>query len=131
MLRLPTPLSPETEDLIHRTIGCCIRVHRELGPGLLERVYCRAIAIELDLEAIPCACERAYDIWYRGRLLSTHHVDVVVADQVPLEVKAVDRLAPVHQAQLMGYLRASGLRVGLLLNFNTAVLTDGLKRIVL
>jgi GxxExxY protein len=131
MLKLPSPLDDDCEALVTRTIGCCIRVHRELGPGLLERTYARAIAIELDMEGIPFEVEKRFEIHYRGHWLSDHRVDVVVADQVLLEIKALDRLAPVHMAQVMSYLRLSGLRVGLLLNFNVAVLPDGLRRVVL
>ena len=131
MLRISSPLDNQVEALVTRTIGCCIRVHRELGPGLLERTYGRAIAIELEIEGLPFEAEKRYEVTYRGRWLSDHRVDIVVADQVLLEVKAVDRLAAVHRAQVMSYLRMSGLRVGLLLNFNVAVLPDGLRRIIL
>lgn len=130
MLRIATPLAEDVEQLVERTIGCCIRVHRALGPGLLERIYCRAIAIELDMAGLPFERERLFEVRYRGHVLSEHHLDLVVAGAILLEVKAVDRLAPVHQAQVMSYLRASGLRVGLLMNFNTAVLPDGLRRII-
>ena len=131
MLRVPTPLDEETEQLVRATIGCCIAVHRELGPGLLERIYCRGLAVELGLTGLPFELERPFDVLYKGQLLSTHRLDVVVAGKVLIEVKAVDRMAPVHHAQVISYLRASGLRVGLLMNFNEAVLADGLRRIVL
>ena len=130
MLRIPSPLTDDLEDIVHRTIGCCIRVHRELGPGYLERIYCRAIAIELECEGVPYVTERPFEIWYKGYLLSRHFVDLVVGEQVILEVKAVDRLVPLHQAQVLSYLKASRLKVGLLLNFNSPVMTDGIKRIV-
>ena len=83
------------------------------------------------MEGIPFEIEKGYEITYRGHWLSDHRVDIVVAGRVLLEIKAIDRLAPVHMAQVMSYLRMSGLRVGLLLNFNVAVLPEGLRRIVL
>ncbi len=131
MLRMPSPLDDELEALIHRVIGYCISVHRELGPGLLERIYRRAICIELQSEGVPFEVEKRFPVWYRGHLLCDQRVDIVVAGKILLEVKAIDRLAPVHHAQVMSYLRVSGLRIGLLMNFNVAVLPDGLRRIVL
>ena len=131
MLRIPSPLTDDLEDIVHRTIGCCIRVHRELGPGYLERIYCRAIAIELQCEGVPYVTEKPFEIWYKGYLVSRHFADLVVGELVILEVKAVERLVPLHHAQLMSYLKASRLKVGLLLNFNSPVLMEGMKRIVL
>jgi len=131
MLRLPTHLSDELEDLIHRVIGCCIRVHRELGPGLLERIYVRAVCVELELADIPFEVEKSIPAMYRGRLLCDQKLDIVVNGQLVLEIKAVDHLNPVHQAQLLCYLRVSKFPVGLVINFNVPILQDGLKRIVL
>ncbi len=130
MLRVPTTLPQELEELVFKTIGCGIAVHRALGPGLLEQIYERAMAIELDAGGLLHVTERTYPVYYRGRLLCRQRLDLVVADQVALEIKSVDQLAPVHHAQLLSYLRVSGLRVGLLMNFNAPVLQDGLKRIV-
>jgi GxxExxY protein len=130
-LRVPTTLPSETEDVITRVIGCCLEVHRELGPGLLERVYARAACIEFDAVGLPYQRERLVALFYRGQALAHHRLDLVVADQIVLEIKCVECLRPVHHAQLLGYLRASRLRAGLLINFNSAVLKDGLKRIVL
>ena len=112
-------------------IGCCITVHRKLGPGLLESTCARAVCIELHAAEIPFEAEKHIAVIYRGQLLCHHRLDLVVANQVVVEIKSVDRLAPVHQAQLLNYLRVSGLRVGLLVNFNVPVLQDGIKRIVL
>lgn len=124
-------MKPDLELLIQQTIGCCITVHRTLGPGLLESVYSRATRLELGAVGIPFDAERRVSVTYRGELLCHHRLDLVIANQVILELKSVERLTPVHHAQLISYLRISGLRVGLLLNFNVAVLKDGLKRVVL
>jgi len=131
MLRVPTRLSDEVEDLIHRTIGCCIAVHRELGPGLLESIYSRAVCIELDAEHIRFEREKLIPVTYRDQLLCSQRVDIVVEKQIVLEIKSVERLHPVHHAQVLSYLRVSKLPVGLLMNFNVAVLKEGLDRIVL
>ena len=131
MLRAPSPLPDELEHLVHRTIGCCIAVHRSLGPGLLESIYSRAVCLELDYAQLAYEREKLVPVLYRGQLLSSQRIDIVVENQVVLEIKAVERLHPVHQAVVLSYLRLSRLRVALLMNFNVVVLPDGLKRIVL
>ena len=131
MLRVTPRLDDELEKLIHRIIGCCIRVRCELGPGLLEKIYVRAICLELAAEELGFETESPVDVIYRGIVLCQQRLDIVVEGKVLLEVKAIERLAPVHQAQVMCYLRVSRLKVGLLMNFNVAVLPDGLRRVVL
>jgi GxxExxY protein len=131
MLRVQSPLSAESEALVTQVIGCCIEVHRTLGPGLLEVVYTRAMCVELAASEVPYESEVAIPVMYRDQLLSHQRLDLVVAGQIVLELKAVERLAPVHQAQLLSYLRLSRLRIGLLVNFNVPVLHEGLKRIIL
>jgi GxxExxY protein len=131
MLRIPSPLSPETETLITRVIGCGLAVHRALGPGLLESIYTRAVRIELDAAGMACEREKEIAVVYRGHLLCHQRLDIVVGGEIVLEIKSVERLNPVHHAQLLNYLHLTSLRVGLLMNFNVAVFKDGLKRIVL
>jgi GxxExxY protein len=131
MLNVPSPLSDEVETLVHDTIGCCIAVHRELGPGLLEAIYAKAICLELTAAGVHFERERRYPVMYRGALLCEQWLDFVVADQLVLEIKSVERLIPLHHSQLLSYMRVAHLRVGLLMNFNVAVLRDGLTRKVL
>ena len=131
MLRIQSPLSDHVERLIHDTIGCCIRVHRELGPGLFERIYSRAVCIELKAAAIPFEQEKHYVVTYRGENVSDQYLDLVVGNQIVLELKAVEDLAPIHHKQILNYMRIAGLRAGLLVNFNVAVLPDGLSRKIL
>ena len=131
MLRIASRLDDDLEALIHQVIGCCLRVHGELGPGLLEKIYVRAICLELAACDMPFEIEKPIDVIYRGTVLCRQRLDIVVAGQLLLEVKAIDRLAPVHLAQVMSYLRVSKLRVGLLMNFNVAILPHGLRRVVL
>ena len=131
MLRIPTPLDAETEAIVHQVIGCCISVHRELGPRFVEPVYHRAVGFELETVGLAFEREKEYPVLYRGRRLYVHRIDLVVADRVMLELKAVDALHPVHRAQVLSCLRISKLRIGLLVNFNVALLPDGIRRIVL
>lgn len=131
MLRVSTPLSDEVESLIRRTIGCCIAVHRALGPGLLETIYSRAIALELAAEGVAFEREKAYAVTYRGELLYQQRLDFVVGGAIVLEIKAVEHLVPIHEVQLVNYMRIARLRAGLLMNFNEVVLKDGLRRKVL
>jgi GxxExxY protein len=131
MLKVKSGLPVETEDLATRVIGCCIDVHRALGPGLLEKIYARAVCIELDHAGIQYQREREIPVTYRGELLCQQRLDIVVADQIILEIKSVEHLNPVHRAQLTTYLRVSKIRLGLLLNFNVAILQDGIKRVAL
>ena len=131
LLRVPTPLPDDVEDLVQRTIGAYISVHSELGPGLLEAIYSRAIAAELTYLGIAYELERSIPVSYRGAVIGHHRLDLLVEAQIVLEVKAVDRLLPVHIAQVISYLKVSRARVGLLMNFNAEVLRHGLRRIVL
>ena len=131
MLRIESPLSADLEALVHRTIGCCITVHRELGPGLVEAVYQRAVCIEIETAGISFECEKQCPILYRGKRIYSHRLDIVVSGQILLELKAVDRVHAVHRSQVLSCLRASKLRIGLLINFNVAVLPNGIHRIVL
>jgi GxxExxY protein len=130
VLRIESRLDAETETWVTRTIGCCISVHRALGPGLLEKIYVDALRIELAADGISCELEKSFPIHYRGQLCR-QRVDVIVEDRILLEIKAVDRLASIHHAQAMSYLRLTGLSIALLVNFNVTVLPDGLRRIVL
>ena len=131
VLRLSSSLPPDLEDLVRQTIGCCIVVHRELGPGLLEKVYPRAIALELKSRNIPYSREKAIPIRYRDTLICQQRIDLFIDNRVVLEVKSVERLGPIHVAQVINYLRVTGARIGLLVNFNVPILKQGIRRIVL
>lgn len=131
MLTRVTPAcDPQTELVIERTIGCAIAVHKALGPGYAEAIYQDAFGLELDHHGISFERERPVPILYRGHVLRTHRLDLVVEDRVLVELKAVERLERIHHAQVVGYLRSSGLRVGLLMNFNSEWLKSTLQRIV-
>jgi GxxExxY protein len=118
--------------LTERLIGVAIVVHRDTGPGLLESVYERCLCHELRQAGIPFECQAAVPITYKGlRLDEGFRSDIVVDHAVILEIKAMAAILPVHKAQLLTYLRMSGIRVGLILNFNAGRLIDGLRRMVL
>ncbi len=131
MLRVESTLPAETEQLITQVIGLCIEVHRVLGPGLLESTYVRAVCIELGAAKVSHERERLIAITYKCVPLARYRLDLVVADQLVLEIKCVERLQPLHRAQLLAYLRAAKIRAGLLVNFNVEVLREGIKRVVL
>ena len=131
MLRVPSPLPDELELLVTKTIGCCVAVHKELGPGLLEAVYARAVRIELGLSGLTFERERIVPISYRGVHLCNQRLDLIVQERIIVELKSVERLNPVHRAQAVSYLRVTGLRIGLLVNFNVPLIQDGLRRVIL
>lgn len=122
----------ECRGLTEAIIGACIDVHRQLGPGLLESTYAACLAYELSTRNIPFRKELDLPVRYKDVLLDCgYRVDFIVADQVLLELKAVDEITAVHEAQLLTYLKLSGLRIGLLLNFNVSFMRDGITRRVL
>jgi len=113
-------------------IGAAIEVHRNLGPGLLESAYQQCLARELQLKDIPFRYEWPLPLDYKGlRMKCGYRVDILVADAVVVEAKAIEAIAPVHEAQLLTYMRLGGWKVGLLINFNVLVLKNGIRRRVL
>ena len=120
------------DPLTGAVIGAAIEVHRILGPGLLESVYHRSLCHELDLRGIPYRDLVKLPVRYKGLDLGDDLVlDILVDERLILELKAVERLEGVHKAQLLTYLRLSGVRLGLLINFNVRFLKDGIKRRIL
>jgi GxxExxY protein len=119
-------------DLTYRIIGLAMRVHRRLGPGLLESAYHRCLCHELRHDGIPFEQHVSLPIIYDDlEIESGYLADIMVDGEVILELKAVEHLTSLHDAQLLTYLRASSCRIGLLINFNTVSLTDGIHRRVL
>jgi GxxExxY protein len=119
-------------DLTHAIIGAAIEVHRQLGPGLLESAYEECLAQELALRSIALERQKPLPVVYKGiKLDCGYRVDLLVGGRVVVELKAVETLAPIHDAILLTYLRLSGCRIGLLINFHSAVLKDGIRRRVL
>ncbi|HET6573313.1 MAG TPA: GxxExxY protein [Fimbriiglobus sp.] len=120
------------DEWSHRLIGAAIEVHRALGPGLLESAYQTCLCRELQVRGIPFATQVPVTIDYKGVVIeNAYRIDVVVADLVVVELKSVERFEPVHEAQLLTYLRLMHRWLGLLINFNVPVLRDGIMRRVL
>ncbi len=115
--------------LTHQIIGLAMRVHARLGPGMLESTYERCLCAEFDASELPYARQVPIPLRYRGTLLDCgYRADMIVADEVLLELKAVERILPLHEAQLLTYLRFSPCPIGILVNFNSVSLKDGLRR---
>ena len=118
--------------LTGRIIGAAIEVHRSLGPGLLESAYHNSLARELQLANIPFLSQHPLPLVYKGiKLRKVYIVDLLVADLIVVEIKSIACITPIHEAQLLTYMRLGGWQIGLLLNFNVAVLKDGICRRVL
>ena len=122
----------EFDDLSNRVIGCAIEVHRLLGPGLLESTYEQCLAHELSRNRITFQLQLAQPVRYKDILLDCgYRIDVLVENQLVIELKSVEKLLAIHEAQLLTYLKLSGIRTGLLVNFNVVRLKEGIKRFVL
>lgn len=118
-------------NLTSQIIGAAIEVHRQLGPGLLESTYEACLCHELILSGIGFDFQKPLPLEYKGiRLDCGYRIDLLVENVVIVEVKAVQALAPIHEAQLITYLKLGGVKVGLLINFNVLVLKDGIRRLV-
>jgi len=118
----------ELNQLTRRIIGCAIEVHRHLGPGLLESIYESALCIELEMAGLAYERQKPVPVTYKGHALGEHRLDVLVEDTVILELKSVERFDPVFEAQILSYLRMTGKSLGLLINFNSRLLKDGIRR---
>ncbi len=123
--------SKELDYFAHNVIGAAIEVHRLLGPGFLESVYEEALSIELKLRGIPFTRQVVVGVNYKDNIVGKEKLDFLVGGKLIVELKAVEMLAPIHSAQLLSYLKTTGFHLGLLINFNTTILRNGLKRIIL
>jgi GxxExxY protein len=118
-------------QLSHKIIGCAVKVHTELGPGLLENAYEECLFYELQQTGLDVSKQKALPlVYYDVKLDAGYRIDLLVENKVVVEIKAVDALNEVHLAQVLTYLKLSGCKLGLLINFNVRSLRDGIKRIV-
>jgi GxxExxY protein len=131
LTRARSTVLPELDALAERVIGMCLAVHTELGPGMNEGVYVKACRLEFEANGVSYDSERAVPIRYHGRLICTQRIDLLVENQLIVEAKSVDRIHRVHVAQAVSYLRATGLRLALVVNFNVESLKSGIRRVVL
>ena len=120
------------DELSNKVIGCAIEVHRELGPGLLESAYEQCLAYELNRAEVPFKLQVAIPVEYKQiKLDCGYRIDLLADDQLIVELKSVDQMLKIHEAQLLTYMKLAGVRVGLLINFNVDVLRKGVRRFVL
>jgi len=125
-------IAMDINDLTGQIIGAAIEVHKALGPGLLESVYEECLCRELDLRKLHYKRQHAIPVQYKGvKLDCGYRIDLLVEDLVILELKSLDNLEPIHEAQILTYLKLTGLKVGLLINFNVPVLREGIRRLVI
>jgi GxxExxY protein len=120
-----------SDSLTKQIIGAAIEVHRHLGPGLLESIYEEALCVELQLRSIQFQRQVEIDVIYKRQVIKGQRLDLLVANEVVIEIKAVSRIPEVATAQILSYLKATGLRRGMLLNFGVPRLVDGIKRVAL
>ena len=125
-------MTKELNRITESVIGAAMAVHRELGPGLLESAYEACLAFELVERGLTAERQKALPVKYRGvKVDCGYRIDLLAEGKVIIELKAVERLEPIHEAQLLSYLKLSGCKVGLLINFNVKVLKNGIRRLVL
>ena len=120
----------ELSALTHAVIGAAIEVHRILGPGLDEGLYERAMCIELGLRKIPFLKQIVVEVGYKGEVIGEKRLDLIIDGRLVVELKAIEALAAVHEAQLHTYLKITKIRLGLLINFNSTLLKDGIRRVI-
>jgi GxxExxY protein len=126
------PIPAELDRIASRIVDAALSVHRALGPGLLESVYEACLARELTLREMPFRAQVALPVRYKDVSIDAgFRIDLIVAESVVVELKAVEKMLPLFEAQILTYLKLTNLRLGLLINFNTALLKDGIRRIVL
>ncbi len=124
-------MNRKVNEITELIIGAAIAVHKELGPRLLESAYEVCLVYELAGNGLKVECQKSLPVTYHGVYLDCgYRIDMLVEDKVVVELKAVEKLEPIHEAQLLSYLKLSGRKVGLLINFNVKVLKDGVKRLV-
>lgn len=125
------PMDMPENAITERIIKCAIVVHRELGPGLLEDVYEEAMDIECKFDGLHVLRQFKVPVLYRGKIIGEYKPDMLINDMVIVEIKSVERFDPVFEAQVLTYLRITNKRVGLLINFNSRLVKDGIKRFIL
>jgi GxxExxY protein len=120
----------KTDELAHAVIGAAIEVHRQLGPGFLESIYEEALCVELEARQIPFERQKEISVLYKDRPIGQQRIDLLVGESLIVELKACEALAEIHKAQVISYLKATHLSLGLLINFNVPVLKNGIQRII-
>jgi len=120
---------PSSDPLTQKIIGAAIEVHRNLGPGLLESIYEEALCFELELRGIAYSRQVGVDVVYKGRVIKGQRIDIIVSGEVIIEIKSLSKIPEVVMAQILSYLKATGLERGLIINFGEKRLVDGIRRV--
>lgn len=129
---LPQTRASEQDDpLTRRIIACAIEVHKRLGPGLLEKLYIESMVIEMELYGLKVEKNVKVAVEYKGKPIGDYFIDILVEDAVILELKSVERHDPIFEAQILSYMKLTDKKVGLLINFNSKMVKDGIKRFIL
>jgi GxxExxY protein len=118
------------DKITDRIIGCAIEVDKKLGPGLLEKIYENALCVELGLNDIKYESQKPLAVNYMGNYIGDYRIDVLVEDKVVVEIKSVERHDPIFEAQILSYMKLGGFKIGLLINFNSKLLKNGIKRYI-
>jgi GxxExxY protein len=121
----------ELNKITEKIIGCAIEVHNQLGPGLLESIYESALCIELDSISLKYIRQKALPVIYKDFNIGDFRIDLLVENSVVVELKSVERHDPLFEAQILSYMKLGGHKIGLLINFNTKLLKQGIKRFIL
>jgi GxxExxY protein len=121
----------ELNKISEKVIGCAIEVHKHLGPGLFEVLYKRALSYELSLNEIPHECEKLLSCDYKGKYIGDYKIDILVDDSLVLELKSEENTKAKFSAQILNNMHLGGFKLGLLINFNTKLLKDGIKRFII
>ena len=129
-MRVASPLPQETEQIVTSVVDCGFTVHRTLGPGFRESIYKRAFCLELTSRGLAFECEKSIEVRYKEWRIPGQKIDLIVADVVLVELKAVPKLRDVHRKQVLSYLKTMNLRIGLLINFNTLLFKHGVRRVI-
>lgn len=127
----PKNQSQQDDPLTRKIIACAIEVHKKLGPGLLEKLYKEAMIVELEINKLKVEKNVKIPVDYKGKMIGEYFIDLLVEDTVILELKSVERHDSVFEAQILSYMKLTNKKVGLLINFNTKMVKDGIKRFVL
>ncbi|MGC9365115.1 MAG: GxxExxY protein [Fidelibacterota bacterium] len=121
----------ELNKLTEKIIGCCIEVHKNLGPGLLETIYEAALCIELKNHGLKFERQKPLPVNYKNETIGEFRIDLLVEDAVVLELKSVERMDPLFEAQLLSYMKLGEFKLGLLINFNSRLMKEGVKRFII
>ena len=125
------PIPEDTERIGKALLDAAVEVHRHLGPGFLERIYKDPLCHELSLRDVPFESQKPVRVSYKGVPIGDQRIDLLIADKVIAELKATESILPIHEAQLLSYLKATNLRLGFIINFKVRLLKHGIKRMVL